>query len=156
LFPRSRLLLRWREASFNVVVLGEDEFPGRHLGGVEQRRRCVWRVDLGEWQEKWLGHGWMRGKRRKTSFVSPTFVAHQVFALSRRPRSPPCGLGMTWERQMENATARRVGWAGFLAPAHPNNFGGRCVCVWGWGVEWRCSQYLYLISIYVSLGLNPD
>jgi hypothetical protein len=35
----------------------------------------------------------MRGKRRETSFVSPTFVAHKLFALSWRPRSPPLWTG---------------------------------------------------------------
>jgi hypothetical protein len=77
LFPRSRLLHRRREASSNVVVPGEDEFPGQHLGGVEQRRRCVWRLDLVEWREKWLGHGWIL-RLGKTQPSGLTHFSHVV------------------------------------------------------------------------------
>jgi hypothetical protein len=129
LFPRPRLLRRRWEA-FAVVVPGEDEFPGRHLGGVERPRRCVWRLDREEWRDKWLGRGWMRGKRRETSFVSPTFVAHQLFTLSRRPHSPPMywarpkGAGWKIQPRWPKFKFGGAGSAEFLASASPNSFRG--------------------------------
>jgi hypothetical protein len=55
------------------------------LGGISAWSSGGGDVSGGWIGEKWLGRGWMRGKMRETSFVSLTFVAHQLFALSRRP-----------------------------------------------------------------------
>jgi hypothetical protein len=80
LFPRSWLPCRQGEA-VAVVSPGEDEFPGWHRdGAVRVERRCVWWLDRGEMAGEWLGGGWMERKWRETSLVSPTFVAHPLFA----------------------------------------------------------------------------
>jgi hypothetical protein len=51
---------------------------------------------IGEMAGEWLGGGWIGGEEIE---IQPSLadicglVAHPLFTLRRRPRSPPCGLG---------------------------------------------------------------
>jgi hypothetical protein len=52
---------------------------------------------IGEMVGEWLGGGWIVGGEME---IQPSLadtcglVAHFLLALRRRPRSPPCGLGV--------------------------------------------------------------